>query len=87
MKKYLLIAVAALAIASCSEKKYHVEGSIAQAKDSLLVFENVGIEEITVVDSIRLGCASVDRLSTCPSTLLRRLPSRPIIHRWPRNTR
>ena len=80
MKKYLLIAVAALAIASCSEKKYHVEGSIAQAKDSLLVFENVGIEEITV-------CASVDRLSTCPSTLLRRLPSRPIIHRWPRNTR
>ena len=55
MKKYLLIAVAALAIASCSEKKYHVEGSIAQAKDSLLVFVNVGIEEITVVDSIRLG--------------------------------
>ena len=55
MKKYLLIAVAALAIASCSEKKYHVEGSIAQAKDSLLVFENVGIEEITVIDSIRLG--------------------------------
>ena len=55
MKKYLLIAVAALAIASCSEEKYHVEGSIAQAKDSLLVFENVGIEEITVVDSIRLG--------------------------------
>ena len=55
MKKYLLIAVAVLAIASCSEKKYHVEGSIAQAKDSLLVFENVGIEEITVVDSIRLG--------------------------------
>jgi peroxiredoxin len=55
MKKYLLIAVAALAIASCSEKKYHVEGAIAQAKDSLLVFENVGIEEITVIDSIRLG--------------------------------
>ena len=55
MKKYLLIAVAALAIASCSEKKYHVEGSIAQAKDSLLVFENVGSEEITVVAFIRLG--------------------------------
>ena len=55
MKKYLLIAMAVLAIASCSEKKYHVEGSIAQAKDSLLVFENVGIEEITVIDSIRLG--------------------------------
>ena len=55
MKKYLMIAVAALAIASCSEKKYHVEGSISNAKDSLLLLENVGIEEITVVDSVRLG--------------------------------
>ena len=54
MKKYLLIAMAVLAIASCSEKKYHVEGTISNAKDSLLLFENVGIEEITVVDSIRL---------------------------------
>ena len=54
MKKYLMIAVAALAIASCSEKKFHVEGSISNAKDSLLLLENVGIEEITVVDSVRL---------------------------------
>ena len=54
MKKYLIIAVAALAIASCSEKKFHVEGSISNAKDSLLLLENVGIEEITVVDSVRL---------------------------------
>ena len=49
-----MIAVAALAIASCSEKKFHVEGSISNAKDSLLLLENVGIEDITVVDSIRL---------------------------------
>ena len=55
MKKYLLIAMAVLAIASCSEKKYHVEGTISNAKDSLLVFENIGIEDITVVDSVRLG--------------------------------
>jgi peroxiredoxin len=54
MKKYLMIAMAALAIASCSEKKFHVEGSISNAKDSLLLLENVGIEEITVVDSVRL---------------------------------
>ena len=54
MKKYLMIAVAALVIASCSEKKFHVEGSISNAKDSLLLLENVGIEEITVVDSVRL---------------------------------
>ena len=49
-----MVAVAALAIASCSEKKFHVEGSIGNAKDSLLLLENVGIEEITVVDSVRL---------------------------------
>jgi peroxiredoxin len=54
MKKYLMIAVAALVIASCSEKKFHVEGSISNAKDSLLLLENVGIEEINVVDSVRL---------------------------------
>ena len=40
---------------SCGEKKFHVEGTITDAKDSLLLFENVGIEEITVVDSVRLG--------------------------------
>ena len=49
-----MIAVAALVIASCSEKKFHVEGSISNAKDSLLLLENVGIEEINVVDSVRL---------------------------------
>ena len=54
MKKYLMIAVAALAIASCSEKKFHVEGSISNAKDSLLLFEHVGIAAINVVDSVRL---------------------------------
>ena len=54
MKKYVLIAVAALAMVSCSEKKFHVEGSISNAKDSLLLLENVGIEDITVVDSVRL---------------------------------
>ena len=55
MKKYLIMALAVLAMASCSERKFHVEGSIGNAKDSLLVLENVGIEEITVVDSVRLG--------------------------------
>ena len=49
------MALAVLAMASCSERKFHVEGSIGNAKDSLLVLENVGIEEITVVDSVRLG--------------------------------
>ena len=55
MKKYLIMALAVLALASCNEKKFHVEGSISNAKDSLLLFENVGIEEVTLVDSVRLG--------------------------------
>jgi peroxiredoxin len=55
MKKYFVLALTILAMVSCGEKKFHVEGTITDAKDSLLLFENVGIEEITVVDSVRLG--------------------------------
>ena len=55
MKKYLIMALAVLALASCNEKKFHVEGNISNAKDSLLYFENVGIEEVTLLDSVRLG--------------------------------
>lgn len=55
MKKYLIMALAVLTLASCSEKKFHVEGNITNAKDSLLYLENVGIEDINVIDSIQLG--------------------------------
>lgn len=54
MRKYLIAAIAALAMASCSEKKFHVEGNITNAKDSVLYFENVGLEDIAVVDSVKL---------------------------------
>ena len=54
MKKYIVMAVAALTVASCSEKKFHVEGNIADAKDQVLYFENVGISDITVLDSVKL---------------------------------
>lgn len=55
MKKYLIIAVAALAMASCSEKKFHVDGNITNAKDSILYFEHVGLEKVDVLDSVKLG--------------------------------
>ena len=55
MRKYLIVAIALLGMASCSEKKFHVEGNITNAKDSILYFENVGLEEIAVVDSVKLG--------------------------------
>ncbi len=55
MRKYLIAAIALLGMASCSEKKFHVEGNITNAKDSILYFENVGLEEIAVLDSVKLG--------------------------------
>ena len=54
MKKYLIIAFAVLGMASCSEKKFHVEGNITNAKDSVLYFENVGLENIAIIDSVKL---------------------------------
>ena len=55
MKKYLIMALAVAGLASCGEKKFHVEGNITNAKDSVLYFENVGISEITTLDSVKLG--------------------------------
>lgn len=55
MKKYAIIALAVLGMASCSEKKFHVEGTITEAPDSMLYLENVGISEINTVDSVKLS--------------------------------
>lgn len=46
---------AALTTTSCNERKFHVEGTIANAKDSTLYFENLGLDGVTVVDSAKLG--------------------------------
>ena len=55
MKKYLILAATVLAIASCSEKKFHVEGSIENARDSILYFENISLAGPEVLDSVKLG--------------------------------
>ena len=50
MKKLLSAAalvMAAFAFTACSEKKFHVEGSIENAKDSLLYFENISLTSVT----------------------------------------
>lgn len=39
---------------ACSEKKFHVEGTVSNAKDSVLYFEHVGISELTAIDSVKL---------------------------------
>ena len=47
--------LAAVTMASCTDNKFHVEGQIASAGDSVLYFENVGLEGIQVLDSAKLG--------------------------------
>ena len=53
--KYVIAAVAVAAMASCSQKKFHVEGQITNAKDSVLYFENISLTGPVVLDSVRLG--------------------------------
>ena len=47
--------LAAIAVASCDNNKFRVEGEISNAKDSVLYFESVGLEGIQVLDSVKLG--------------------------------
>ena len=53
--KAAAVVLAAITIASCDNNIFHVEGQIANAKDSVLYFENVGIEEVNVLDSVILS--------------------------------
>ncbi len=53
--KLAAVILAALSVASCNNNKFTVEGQISGAKDSVLYFENVGIEGINVLDSVKLS--------------------------------
>lgn len=53
--KAAVLVLAALAVASCSQKKFHIEGTISEAQDSMLYLENVGVESVTTVESVKLG--------------------------------
>ena len=55
--KAAAVVLAALSIASCNNNKFTVEGQISGAKDSVLYFENVGLEGINVLDSVKLSDA------------------------------
>lgn len=46
---------AALALVSCGEDKFRVEGSIGSAEDSLLYFEQMTLQGPVALDSVRLG--------------------------------
>ena len=47
--------LAAGLIASCTGNQFKVEGQIANAADSVLYFENVGLEGVQVLDSVKLS--------------------------------
>ena len=50
-----IIGICALNTTSCSNKKFNVEGQISNAADSVLYFENVGLEGISIIDSVKLS--------------------------------
>lgn len=49
------VATAVMGISSCTEKKFHVEGTITGAKDSTLYFENMSLSGPVALDSVKLG--------------------------------
>ncbi len=55
MKKILTFCSLAMLLAACSVgDKFAIEGTITNAEDSVLYLENIGIEEVTCIDSTRL---------------------------------
>ena len=55
LMKYAAILVCGLAAVSCSNNKFHVEGDITEAKDSMLYFENMSLGGPVIVDSVKLS--------------------------------
>ncbi len=53
--KVAALFTAAMIIASCDNNKFTVKGQIENAKDSVLYFENVGLEGVQVLDSVKLN--------------------------------
>jgi len=47
--------VAALAFTSCNNKKFHINGNITDAKDSMLYLENISLNGPVKIDSVKLG--------------------------------
>ncbi len=53
--KFAALFLAALTITSCTQKKFRVSGTITDAQDSLLYFENMGLNGPVTVDSVKLA--------------------------------
>ena len=48
------IMVAALALTSCNNKKFHINGNITEAQDSMLYLENISLNGPVKIDSVKL---------------------------------
>lgn len=48
-------ALMAVGLASCDNKKFRIDGTIADAKDSVLYFENMSLDGPVAIDSVKLG--------------------------------
>ena len=58
IKHHTAFALAALAIigtTACNERKFHVDGTIENAADSTLYFENMSLNGPVKVDSVKLS--------------------------------
>lgn len=56
--KYLPVAAAAIAVltmTSCHNKKFHIAGTITEAKDSMLYLDYSGLDGYKTLDSVKLG--------------------------------
>lgn len=50
----LFTLLAVLVLTGCGKERFHVEGNITEAKDSILYFENMSLDGPVVVDSMKL---------------------------------
>ena len=58
-----LLVVAVLNFTACNKQKFNVNGTISEAKDSILYFENMSLNGPEVVDSVRLNADGVFHFS------------------------
>lgn len=54
LSTFAVAAAVAIALGSCDNRKFNVKGEIAEAKDSVLYFENMSLDGPVTVDSVKL---------------------------------
>ena len=50
-----IIVLTTISFSACSKQKFHVNGAITDAKDSILYFENISLKGPVIVDSVKLS--------------------------------